>query len=191
MSLSQPSQVSATTGRLHQYPVLSAAPCLIRHAITASRATPTLCVFVITIGPSRKPLSSTHAVPVISPLPLSEKTPAYTGSLSELCPRGTITVTPVRTGPLPTSSLPSPLISVVYPTSTPATSVIALNFPGVPSNGIPRSRARTILFSTKGEAGGCLCGSRAAESSTSVNESAKAPVDFLNICKFSPKQSFS
>src|SRR5213596_4251588 len=63
---------------------------------------------------------------------------------------------PVRTGPLPTSSLPSPLISVVYPTSTPATSVIALNFLGLPSNGIPRSRARTILFSTKGVAGRCF-----------------------------------
>src|SRR5438046_8369379 len=81
-----------------------------------------------------------------------------------------ITVTPVRTGPLPTSSLPSPLISVVYPTSTPATSVIALNFPGVPSNGIPRSRARTILFSTKGVVGGCFRGSRAEDSSTSKNE---------------------
>ena len=31
-----------------------------RQAITASRATPTLCVFVIMIGPSRNPLSSTH-----------------------------------------------------------------------------------------------------------------------------------
>src|SRR5207244_6716617 len=75
MSLSQPSHVSATTGKLHQYPVVSAAPCLIRQAITASRATPTLCVFVITIGPSRKPLSSSHAVPVISPLPFRLEQP--------------------------------------------------------------------------------------------------------------------
>ena len=38
-------------------------------------------------------------------------------------------VTPVRTGPLPTSSGPSPMISVVCPTRTPATSVIALAAP--------------------------------------------------------------
>jgi putative addiction module component (TIGR02574 family) len=45
-------------------------------------------------------------------------------------------------GPLPITSLPSPEISVLNPTSTPATSVIALNGPVVPSNGIPISRAR-------------------------------------------------
>ena len=33
-------------------------------------------------------------------------------------------------------------MSVVWPTSTPATSVIAFIGPGVPSNGMPRSRAR-------------------------------------------------
>jgi hypothetical protein len=38
-------------------------------------------------------------------------------------------VTPVRTGPLPRSSLPSPLTSVVCPTLTPATSVMALYGP--------------------------------------------------------------
>src|ERR1700733_8778065 len=53
-------------------------------------------------------------------------------------------VTPVRTGPLPISSLPSPEISVVWPTSTPFTSVMALLVPGVPSNGTPRSRARGL-----------------------------------------------
>jgi hypothetical protein len=40
-------------------------------AMTASRTTPTLCVLVIMIGPSRKPESSSQVVPVISPLPLS------------------------------------------------------------------------------------------------------------------------
>src|SRR3974390_1108228 len=54
-------------------------------------------------------------------------------------------VTPVRTGPFPISSLPSPEMSVVWPTSTPFTSVIALLAPGVPSNGTPRSRARGLL----------------------------------------------
>src|SRR5271165_4389295 len=55
-------------------------------------------------------------------------------------------VTPVRTGPLPTSSLPSPEMSVVWPTSTPRTSVIALLGPGVPSKGTPRSRARGLVW---------------------------------------------
>ena len=55
-------------------------------------------------------------------------------------------VTPVRTGPLPTSSLPSPEISVVWPTSTPLTSVMALLGPGVPSKGTPRSRARGLVW---------------------------------------------
>ena len=64
-------------------------------------------VFVIAIGPSRNPDSSTQAVPVISPFPLSENHPANTGSLSDL-PRGSSTVTPVRTGPTPTSRAPSP-----------------------------------------------------------------------------------
>src|SRR5215467_289703 len=54
-------------------------------------------------------------------------------------------VTPVRTGPLPTTSLPSPEMSVVCPTSTPFTSVMALNGPVVPSNGTPRSRARGLV----------------------------------------------
>src|SRR6185436_20185668 len=53
-------------------------------------------------------------------------------------------VTPVRTGPLPTFSGPSPEMSVVTPTSTPEMSVIALSGPGVPSNGTPRSRARGL-----------------------------------------------
>src|SRR5271157_4516348 len=53
-------------------------------------------------------------------------------------------VTPVRTGPLPTMSLPEPEMSVVWPTSTPFTSVMALLGPGVPSKGTPRSRARGL-----------------------------------------------
>src|SRR5215467_10863872 len=126
MSLSQPSQVSATTGSDHQYPVESACPCLTRHSITASRTTPTLCVLVIITGPSKKPDSSIHVVPVISPLPFCENQPANTASFIELFPRGSTAVTPVRTGPFPTSSFPSPEISVVWPTSIPATSVMAL-----------------------------------------------------------------
>src|SRR5712692_11506912 len=92
-------------------------------------------------APSRKPASSIHVVPVISPLPLRENQPANTGSLDAL-PRGRIAVTPVRTGPAPTFRGPSPATSVVMPTSTPGTSVIAFRDPGVPSKGTPRSRAR-------------------------------------------------
>ena len=80
-------------------------------------------------------------MPVISPLPFSEYQPAKTGA-SSLSPRGKTAVTPVRTGPTPTFNLPWPEISVVWPTVTPATSVIAFSGPGVPSKGIPRSRAR-------------------------------------------------
>src|SRR5215813_8791719 len=140
MSLSQPSQVSATTGNPQGCIVLlNWRDC---HAITASRTTPTLEVFVIIIGPSRNPDSSIQVVPVISPLPLSENQPANTGSLADCLPRGIIAVTPVRTGPTPTCSLPSPEINVVCPTSMPLTSVMALREPGVPSKGTPRSRAR-------------------------------------------------
>src|SRR4029077_9582055 len=55
-------------------------------------------------------------------------------------------VTPVRTGPMPTFSGPSPEIKVVWPTSTPFTSVIAFKAPGVPSKGTPRSRARCLVW---------------------------------------------
>src|ERR1700730_4376540 len=126
MSLSQPSQVSPTTGSDHQYPVVSAPPCASRHWMMASRTTPTLCVLVIANGPSRNPDSSTHVVPVISPLPFSENQPAKTGSFDRF-PGGIITVTPVRTGPWPTFNSPSPRIKVVTPTSTPLTSVIAFS----------------------------------------------------------------
>jgi hypothetical protein len=51
-------------------------------------------------------------------------------------PRGKIAVTPVRTE--------SPSMSVVWPTATPGTSVIAFQRPGAPkSKGIPSARART------------------------------------------------
>src|ERR1019366_4872819 len=55
-------------------------------------------------------------------------------------------VTPVRTGPSPTFNFPLPEMSVVCPTSTPLTSVMALFGPGVPSKGTPRSRARGLAW---------------------------------------------
>ena len=125
---------------------------MILQAIVASCTVPTLCVFVIMTGPSRKPDSSTQVVPVISPAPFSANQPAKTGSLSVALPRGTTAVTPVRTGPLPTSSLPEPRMIVLCPTVTPRTSVIALPGPGVPSNGTPRSRARGLSAARAAEA---------------------------------------
>ena len=109
----------------------------------ASRTTPTLCVLVIATGPSSSPLSWTQVVPVISPLPFSVNHAANTGSGLAL-PRGCTTVTPVRTGPLPTTSVPLPEMSVVWPTSTPATSVMASSGPGVPPIGSFRSRSRGL-----------------------------------------------
>jgi hypothetical protein len=47
-------------------------------------------------------------------------------------------------GPLPTTSLPLPEMSVVWPTSTPLTSVMALLGPGVPSKG-RRDRGRAAF----------------------------------------------
>src|SRR5437867_7552454 len=53
-------------------------------------------------------------------------------------------VTPVRTGPWPTTSFPSPLMSVVMPTATPGISVMALQGPGSPGNGSPSPRPRLL-----------------------------------------------
>ena len=72
---------------------------------------------------------------------MRENQAAKTGSV-DFRPRGKMAVTPVRTGPAPTFNLPSPEISVVCPTATPLTSVIALSGPGEPSSGMPRSRVR-------------------------------------------------
>src|SRR6516162_6894347 len=144
MSLSHSSQVSATTGSDHHDSVASAGPCATRQAMTASRTTPTLWVFVIITGPSRNPDSSTQVVPVISPLPFWVNQPANTGSVDSL-PRGRIAVTPVLTGPTPAGDAVSPEINVVWPTSTPLTSVMAFSGPGTPSKGTPRLRARGLV----------------------------------------------
>ena len=64
-----------------------------------SRTTPTLCVFVIPIGPLSRPASRIHSSPVSSPLPLSRWLPANTGSVQTSPSCGTTIVTPVRTGP--------------------------------------------------------------------------------------------
>src|SRR5512139_1477954 len=103
MSLSDPSQVSATTGSDQS----NSNPFLTSHSITASRTMPTLWVLVIITGPARKPDSSSQVVPVSSPLPLRANQPPNTGS-PLAPPRGNTAVTPVRTGPWPTTSFPLP-----------------------------------------------------------------------------------
>ena len=99
MSLSSPAQVSATTGVDQKYPVASGPPCRIRHAIVPWWTAPTECVFVSITGPSSRPDSSIHVVPVISPAPFSAYQPANAGSFNVARPRGRTAVTPVRTGP--------------------------------------------------------------------------------------------
>ena len=110
---------------------------------SASRTTPTLCVFVIPIAPPSIPASRIHSSPVSSPLPLSRCAPAKTGSVQTSPSCGTMAVTPVRTGPEPGFNGPSPEISVVCPTRTPATSVMASSGPGsMRPMRMPSSRAR-------------------------------------------------
>ncbi len=124
MSLRKPSHVSPTTGRLQSCSPGAAA------STSASRTTPTECVFVSATGVVRRPESRTHSRPVSSPFPLIRCAPAKSGS-----PGGRTTVTPVRTS--------APSIRVVCPTRTPSTSVIAFAGPvGSRPISIPRSRAR-------------------------------------------------
>src|SRR5918995_4759869 len=78
------------------------------------------------------------------------------GTLAAVRPRGKMAVTPVLTGPVPRTSLPSPLISVEYPTSTPATSVIALDGPGTPGTGNPSPRARFLPAGVLRQASGII-----------------------------------
>jgi len=142
VSFSSPSKVSPTTGSPKKY-----SPAGRRRTsspISASRTTPSECVFVSPIGDDSRPLSRIHSRPVSSPLPLSRCDPANM-PLSQILPSpGTITVTPVLTGPTPTRSAPSPEIRVVWPTRTPGTSVIAFSGPrGSDPIAIPTSAART------------------------------------------------
>ncbi len=103
--------------------------------MSASRTTPTECVFVRPMAEQSVPDSRIHSRPVSSPFPFSRCAPAKTGSYHGLPSCGWTTVTPVRTS--------SPSISVVWPTRTPETSVIAFRFPvGSVPIVMPRSRAR-------------------------------------------------
>ena len=78
MSFKWPSHVSATTGSDQIASVQPSAEGQRFRAksMTASRTTPTEFVLVMRTGPSSRPDSSSHAMPVISPLPLRLNAPA-------------------------------------------------------------------------------------------------------------------
>ena len=99
------------------------------HLTVASETFPTDMVLVSRIGVSSSPHSCIWVSPDSSPAPFRTNEPAIVRSKKMLLV-GTMQVTPVRTGPLPDSSLPSPAMSVVCPTRTPGTSVIAFHCPG-------------------------------------------------------------
>src|SRR5438552_875565 len=67
---------------------------------------------------------------------------------------------------------------------------MALNFPGVPSKGIPRSRARTAFVMITDFGGGDLIGSRAKESCAIRSRSTKVKrvIGLLNMKKTSNPQ---
>ena len=69
--------------------------------MSASRTTPTECVFVRPMTVVRRPASRIHSSPVSSPFPFRRWQPAKAGSAHGSSAPGTMTVTPVRTGPRP------------------------------------------------------------------------------------------
>ncbi len=121
---------------------------------TASDTAPTDMVLVRRMGVSISPHSMTCVMPETSPAPLSTKPPPFMRSMKMLPRLGRMAVTPVRTGPCPGLSGPSPRMMVLCPTSTPSTSVMALYRPVLKRpSGMPSSRART-RFSGDSVSGG-------------------------------------
>ena len=125
MSFSPPSFVSPTSALTERTFSLPGRPIVQR--TIASTATPTPSVLVRTIGDSIVPSSCTCVEPASLPKAFPTKTAPGTFSRKRLPPWGRIAVTPVRTA--------SPATTVVCPTRTPATSVIAFSGPGVPAPG--------------------------------------------------------
>ena len=83
------------------------------HFTAASETAPTLNVFVRKMGVSMSPHSMSWVIPDTSPAPFRMKPPPTTRCSKMLRSLGRMAVTPVRTGPLPTTSCPDPEISVV------------------------------------------------------------------------------
>ena len=123
--MSHESSHSPTSGMTTSSSVPIFGKRLVIHLTAASETFPTAIVLVSRIGVSRRPHSTTWVRPETSPAPLRTKLPAST-RFRNTSALGRIAVTPVRTGPLPTSSIPSPEMMVAWPTRTPATSVMAL-----------------------------------------------------------------
>ena len=134
MALSAPSFVSPTTGLIE--PTRSMPGCASSHPTIASAARHTQSVHVSRIGVSSSPSSRTCVTPTSLPNPLPTWIAAGTRSKNRLPACGRMAVTPVR--------MESPSTTVVWPTRTPATSVIAFNGPGRKTPGAtPSARART------------------------------------------------
>ena len=110
-----------------------------RWATSASAAFQTQSVQVSRIGVSSSPSSATCVTPTSLPNPLPTWIAAGTRSRKRFPAWGTMAVTPVR--------IESPSRTVVWPTSTPGTSVIALAGPvGSVPGATPSSRARGTLL---------------------------------------------
>ena len=133
MALSPPSFVSPTTGLIDPTPPIPGRASI--HSTIASAAFQTHSVQVRRIGVSSSPSSRSCVTPNNFPYPLPTCSAAGTRSKNRFPRCGRIAVTPVRTE--------SPSTTVVCPTITPATSVMALCAPVRKMPGAtPRSRAR-------------------------------------------------
>ena len=159
MSFRAPSFVSPTSALTER--TFSLPGCAIVQRTTASTAVPTASVLVSTIGDSIVPSSCTCVEPASLPKALPTKTAPATLSRNRLPPCGRIAVTPVRTR--------SPLTTVVWPTRTPATSVIALQ-----RSGTARARARCRDRARAGR----LCATSAAASAQIDERNANAIATF-------------
>ena len=147
MALSVPSLVSPTTGLMDR--TFSMPGWASIHATRASAVRQTHSVQVSRIGVSISPSSSTCVTPSSLPKPLPTKIAAGTRCRNMFPACGRMAVTPVW--------MESPSSTVVCPTSTPPTSVMALLVPGWKIPGAtPSWRART---------GVCVCARSAVEAS--------------------------
>ena len=162
MSLSTPSHVSATTGQRPQEVV-----AVVEHPGDGRVACDADAVRVRDEHGSFEQAPPRRSRPSPSSRrSRSARTSRQRRAPSTPAPRGRMAVTPVRTGPSPRTSGPSPWTIVACPTSTPATSVIALSGPGVPSNGTPTSRARSCAWAA---------GARATSAATTTRTAHPAP----------------
>ncbi len=142
----EPAVVALADHRDDDVVLVADARVLLHHVCGPSRRTPTPTdmVLVRRMGVSISPHSITWVSPETSPAPLSTKPPPSSRSM-KMFPAlgqdgGDARCAP---GPCPAGAGPSPAMMVVWPTSTPSTSVMALKRPGRKRpSGRSRSRAR-------------------------------------------------